>query len=839
MSSPAGEYLPPLVTQLLGDASDLLGAFAKAEAAERAFGKSTDKLGDDFTKNSRKMGAETSEFERLITSRMHKGETAVAALRREMIKTESEVTRLRKSMAKSSGDDKTLFTQLREAQRDLEKLRGIAQALAPDLEMVTGAAKGVGSAAASSGPGMLIMVAAVAAMLTPALAVAAALADLAGFLVLIPPAIAVALAAVIPMVVAFHNFGDAISAVASGDIDKINEALKKLSPSARSVVKEFAKLLPQLRELQRSTQESFFQPLRGVLTLLVRNLLPTLRLGLGNVASALGEVASKFLIFMSQPKQVAMLNRLFAATTRILREWMDVLPAVFGGLGKAVDALLPAFEGINKWLAGAVKSFGDWLGKAAESGQLQAWLDDALATLREVWDLIKALGGVVGTLFGEFDDSGRDTIQTLTDLVNKWDAWLKSVEGQKELEHAKEALGGLLSGLLAFAHMIGVVVHAAITFKDFIVGIPGWISATAASIGSAVGRFFASIGSWFANLGKTIWTWLTDVWGDITDWFGKVGAWFAALPGKIGTWLAALPGKLSDAFWAAVHRALYIMGFLLGSVVRFFAELPGRIASYVTATWTFITTKFREGVAASVAFVQTLPGRIATFFSELWRSVTAWVARTWSSVVAWFKRTRDDMVAWIGRAVDAVIAWFRSLPGRVVTEVTKLKDRVLAFFKGAKTWLVNAGKDIVHGVIQGVMDAKDWAMDKIRSFAHDIVKGFKDALHISSPSKLFAQFGEFTVAGFVDGVDRTAYRAAQAVADMLGRATPPTLAIAGSVGVSPAMASARTATVGGRGGYDGPATVETTLNIDGQAFIRATTPAAQRRKARSGQTGLS
>jgi len=837
MSSPAGEYLPPLVTQLKGDAADLLGTFAEAEAAQKAFGKSTDKLGDDFTKTSRKMGTEVTDFERLITSKMHKGETAVSSLRREMGRAETEVTRLRRAMSKGS-NDKTLFSQLREAQADLEKLRGFAQALTPDVSFLSSALSSVGKAAASSGPGMFILIAAIAALLTPALAVAAALADLAGFLVLIPPALAVTLAAVIPAIVAFQNFGDAVSALASGDLEKIDAALKKLSPSARAVAKEIGKLLPQLRELQRGTQESFFQPLRGVLTLLVRNLLPTLRLGLGNVASALGEVASKFLIFVSQPKQVAMLNRLFAATTRILREWMDVLPAVFGGLGKAVDALLPAFEGINKWLAGAVKSFGEWLGKAAESGQLQAWLDDALATLREVWDLVKALGGLFGTLFGEFDDSGRDTIQTLTDLVTKWDNWLQSVEGQKELDDAKEALSGLLSGLLAFAHMIGLVVHAAIAFKDFLVGIPGWISSTASAVGAAIGGFFATIGSWFASLGKTIWAWLAGVWGDIVDWFGKVGDWFAALPGKIGDWLAALPGKLSDAFWTAVHRALYIMGFLLGAVVRFFAELPGRIASYVTATWTFITTKFREGVAASVAFVQALPGRISSFFSELWTSVTGWVSRTWTSVVAWFKRTRDDMVAWIGRAVDAVIAWFRSLPGKIVTETTKLRDRVVGFFKGAKTWLANAGKDLVHGLVQGVLDAKDWAIDKVKSLAHDIAKGFKDAMGISSPSKVFADLGRWTVLGFADGVDRTAYRAAQAVADMLGRVTPPTLAIAGSVGVSPAMASARTATVGGRGGYDGPTTVETTIEIDGQRFVRAITPAAQKRKARSGTTGL-
>ena len=124
------------------------------------------------------------------------------------------------------------------------------------LDDVGTSAKTVSQALAGLGarggvPGIVALGAAAAIAAPAVAALGSALADLAGFAVLIPSAIVVAAASIAPLAIAFQNFGDAIEAVASGDLEKIDEALKKLSPSARSVAKEFGKLLPQFQSLQQ------------------------------------------------------------------------------------------------------------------------------------------------------------------------------------------------------------------------------------------------------------------------------------------------------------------------------------------------------------------------------------------------------------------------------------------------------------------------------------------------------------------------------------------------------------------------------------------------------------
>jgi len=300
------------------------------------------------------------------------------------------------------------------------------------------------------------------ALLPAIIALAAALADLIGLVALLPAGFLVAVAAIAPLVIAFQNFGDAVAAINEGDPEKIAEALKKLSPAAASVAKELGKLTPQLKELQRFTQEQFFAPLKGAFTELATNLLPTLRTGLGQVAHAFGVLAENVLGILGLPENVALVNNLFATTARIIGSLGPNLDNFLVGFLKVANAGLPIVEGLFKKLFDAVGNFGEFIEQAAADGSLQAFIDDALATLGELFDLGKALGGLLGTLFSATDDSGRSFIQTLTDLVTRMDAFFQSAEGQDALQDLTElvqltgqVLGGLVNILLEVINFLG------------------------------------------------------------------------------------------------------------------------------------------------------------------------------------------------------------------------------------------------------------------------------------------------------------------------------------------------------------------------------------------------
>src|SRR6185436_291778 len=114
----------------------------------------------------------------------------------------------------------------------------------------------------------------------------------AGALAILPGVIGGIITIFATLKIATSGVGEAFSALASGDVDKLDEALKKLSPSARVFVKELGALKPELDTIKASVQEAFFKDLAAVLKPLVENLIPVLRVGLTSVAESLNGVVA-------------------------------------------------------------------------------------------------------------------------------------------------------------------------------------------------------------------------------------------------------------------------------------------------------------------------------------------------------------------------------------------------------------------------------------------------------------------------------------------------------------------------------------------------------------------
>ena len=83
---------------------------------------------------------------------------------------------------------------------------------------------------------------------------------------------------------------------------------------------------------------------------------------------------------------------------------------------------------------------------------------------------------------------------------------------------------------------------------------------------------------------------------------------------------------------------------------------------------------------------------------------------------------------------------------------------------------VDAGADMIKGLIKGIKNGAKAVKDAVVGLAGDALTAFKDTLGIKSPSRVFAQFGAQTTAGFAVGVRQSAPAAMAATSDMAGKA---------------------------------------------------------------------
>lgn len=278
-------------------------------------------------------------------------------------------------------------------------------------------------------------------------ALGGALFSLLGVLNALPATIGILLAIVAPLVLAFQGFGDVISAIGDKDVKKFNEALKKLSPSARGVALELRAMAGPLEQLQRSVQEAFFSRLGGSLTKLGKALGPTVSGGLQNISFALGGLVNQVVAFASRPETADILANLLASVARIVASSGPGIVKFFGAIGRAVDASLPLVEKVFSGFGTGLERFAKFIDEQVSSGAFASFLESGLLTLGELSSLVGEVLGLFKDMFGPTAESGRTFLSSVTDGIKQLREFFQSEDGHQflaDLSSIAKGLGNIL-----------------------------------------------------------------------------------------------------------------------------------------------------------------------------------------------------------------------------------------------------------------------------------------------------------------------------------------------------------------------------------------------------------
>lgn len=534
--------------------------------------------------------------------------------------------------------------------------------------------------------------------------------------------------------------------------------------------------------------------------------------------------------------------RLITAATQL----KDVTAAVFK------DAAMPMLEPMIKALGilkAGMREIGPEFKPIFEEigGALPNLATGIVGMLREMMPGLKELAPVIGSLITSLALVLPDIGKGLGDLF-------------KSLAESGPAMIVFIQHFGSeFGHLLTIIGKVIVFFGDIFLFLwkiktmseeGGWSTpwdawATGLSkawdwikkVAGAAGDWLSGVGGQISATGDTISSKVQGAVERVSGFFGRLLDRVQALPGQIGAKLAALPGQLGDAALKGFDSMLYWTAFGVTRVMQFFALLPDRVRNEAGRLWLLLVDEWVKGVNRSIAFLQTFPIQVLAFFIQLRDGIRNWAAGVVLDLIAWAQSTHEKIVSFVVNMVHEVVAWLDALPGRALKALVAFVTGIKDFFSGAHNWLVQAGRDVVEGLVRGIKASIDAAVDMIRRGMEKIKQGAKDALGIRSPSTVFAaEVGEPIVDGVVVGLERRRSRLQAALGALvspvtLGTSTAATAALAGQ--------GAALATAGAGSGGGGAVPLYATINVDGQRMIEALVPAAQRRKDRTGTTGLS
>lgn len=538
--------------------------------------------------------------------------------------------------------------------------------------------------------GSVLKIAGIALLVPIVIQLAGALVQLGAALFALPAAAGVAVAAFLPLIIAFQGFGEAVGAGLSGDTEKFNEALKGLAPSARGVVKELVALGPQFKSIKANVQQAFFAPLQGFFTLFGKTLLPLANKGLTAVASAMGGLVAETAKLFTTPENLATFNALFAGTRDIVKTLSPAVANLTQGFLNLIRPALPFLQQGATAFQGIAATFEKFTRRISTNGQLSGWLQKAADVASGLFDVIKELGAYIITAFGgEVGDAGRDFIHQLAGALKDLNDALKSKEGQ-------ETLHNLTTILKAFgAIVIFLIKLEPAMFKAFNLVFDGvrLVLKGLELLGGGFVKLIQIIGGFLADAGSAIANFFTKT---IPSWFDAVIKFFEDLPGML--WGAILTVQktigegIAAAFKFILDSALEFVGVLIG----FFLSLPQLLAEGLNATikfigdsfqaaWDLAVSIFNAGVKGTAEIIYGIPG----FLSAAWDAVKTFFSDVWNDIVLSVQTTVET-------GFNKVIDFFNSIPDKIRALGPKVLD---------------AARSIGHKIADGLSEVGNFATD--------------------------------------------------------------------------------------------------------------------------------
>lgn len=533
-----------------------------------------------------------------------------------------------------------------------------------------------------------------------------------------------------------------------GAADKFAEAMAKLSPNARAFVQEVLSLKDAWDSLRRNVQDELFAGLAQEVRPLAQQWFPLLEEGMKGVARGLNGMIKETVAYLKTAEAQANVRNIFdntATAVSNLRGFVRDLLAAFLDIASVGSDFLPDMA---TGAADAAARFREFVAAAKESGQLREWMQAAMDTASQLWELLKNLGSIIATVFTGLDQSGGGALKTLVAITGQVEEFLKSAEGQEALQ----ALGSVLRSIgSAYGKVFLSFLKAA---ADLLVALEPFITA-----------FADAAGTYLAVAIQTVMV-VLQPFADVIGYLGP-----ALGPVVAGIWAANKAVDAAKIAWGALNTVMKGNPFIL------IASLVIALAYLIINNWDAV----KAGLAAAWDWIKTTAETVWTaisdFFTGIWEDITGQVKAAWDAITK-FLSDKWNMIKSIASTVWNGIKNFFSTIGRNISDgikntfnnllntVKALPGKVIDFLKSLPGRLADWAGDLISGIVRGLGDMAYKIWEKLKSIVSDAWDSVLDFFGISSPSKLAAEAGRNISLGLADGIDNAKQAAVKAAATM-------------------------------------------------------------------------
>ena len=467
-------------------------------------------------------------------------------------------------------------------------------------------------------------------------------------------------------------------------------------------------------------------------------------------------------------------------------------------------------------------------------GQVMTQTAGAGKLMTENWNqLTDAIPGASGALqqamrdagafegnFREAMENGEISADEFFAAVQKLGMQDVAIEAATSTSTIEGAMGNLQASVVGVGSQVVSALTPAITggmtmLSDFISGIPSLVQGVLPAIQQALGgdstALVTVLSGLVTQMGTAIQTGITALTTQLPMLIQQV---LPVLLTTITTLLQSLfeqlptilTGLLGLAITAITTFASTIGAQLPTIIPQILPAIVSAVAQLITNIITNIPTWLPMIVQAAVSLFQ---GFVTGIVNSL-PSIISTVGQLITNII---NNIPTFLVALIGAAVQLFNGIVQAIPQVVPAVLNGISSLLQNIWDAITSFdLVGAGTDLIQGLIDGILSMGGAIIDAIGGVVGGAIDWAKGLLGIGSPSKLFRQFGDWTMQGLALGIDDGAGDALDAMGSVVDGLTgmSPTMTVdysaARYAGSAAALATAPSDGAGGR---------DTNIYIDG------------------------
>lgn len=401
----------------------------------------------------------------------------------------------------------------------------------------------------------------------------------------------------------------------------------------------------------------------------INGMLPVFTRFTNQAVGALIPVFDKWLNLLASPEIRTGLGAIGDAFARIAGPIGMGIQNIFLGLFRLVVRMLPFLEPIAYGFAIITENFAKWAD--------QADLSPFLASLQSWWGLLKAVGGLLVTILTGGAEQGDSLVDSLTNIVNKWNAFLSSAGGRDELRsfftdaiNMTKSFIGVVAGVIGFMFKFG---RALLPVYTTVFNV----------IKDAVGQFFDAFAPakplWDNVLKPFLTGLITGIVGSLVGAFKVITGVIRIFATVLG-WIGRLVGPMLRPAFEILGK---VIGFLAGGPILKLLQGIGKLSillrplgfifralgapiRWVGSMFGFVFSK----IGALAGAIANLAGRVLPFFRNAWNRVLGWLTgaglggklfdagvRIWTKIRDGVLQAIGTGIGWAGDIGKAVYNW--------------------------------------------------------------------------------------------------------------------------------------------------------------------------------------